>query len=110
MQLSSRVSGPLVLGLLGGTAALLSVVAYSRAVLGDPMRATRDSEGVLRFVTREEVLQDRLEASERLEQASPQDASRARVTAMWRKAVREARLAEESRAPAKAATADELNL
>ncbi len=110
LRIPSRYSGPLVLGFLSCAACLVGTVAYSRAALGDPMRLTHDADGVVRFLTREEALRERLEASEALERASPGDASRARVTAIWRQAVREAQATEATAAQPRARTAEELNL
>lgn len=110
MRIPSRYSGPLVLGFLGCATCLVAAVAYSRAALGNPMRLTQDAEGVVRFLTREEALQERLEASEALERASPSDASRARVTSIWREAVREAQASESTAAQPRARTAEELGL
>ena len=110
MKIPSRLSGPLVLGFMGCATCLVAAVAYSRAVLGEPLRLTHDADGVVRFLTREEALRGRLEASERLALASPGDVSRARVTAIWREAVREAQAAEATAAQPRAQTAEELTL
>ena len=109
-RIPSRYSGPLVLGFMGCAVCLVGTVAYSRAVLGDPMRLMQDEDGVMRFVTREEALQSHLDASERLHQSNPSDTSRARVTAIWRDAVREAQATEATAAAPRAQTRDELNL
>ena len=108
-MLSSRYSGPLVLGFLGCSSLLVAAVAYARAS-GAPMRMIRDEDGVVRFQTREEALQDHLEASERLSAAAPTDESRARLTKYWREALREAQASEGTAAPPRAKTKEELNL
>jgi hypothetical protein len=74
------------------------------------MRMIRDEDGVVRFQTREEALQDHLEASERLSAAAPTDESRARLTKYWREALREAQASEGTAAPPRAKTKEELNL
>ncbi len=109
-MIPSRISGPLVLGFLGCAACLVGTVAYSRAVLGDPLRLTHDADGVVRFLTREEALQAHLAASEKLQQANPSDAARARVTAVWRDALRQAQATGSEAAPPRPASSDELNL
>ena len=88
MRIPPNVSGPLVLTLLASTGLLLSVVAYNRVVLGNPMKFIRDKEGVFRMLTKEEALLQRAayhESQATSTHLSPHDKdSSGKVAALWK--------------------------
>ena len=88
LRIPPNISGPLVLSLLASTGLLLSVVAYNRVVLGNPMKFIRDKEGVFRMLTKEEALLQRAayhESQSTTTHGSPsgKDAS-GKVAALWK--------------------------
>jgi hypothetical protein len=88
LRIPPNVSGPLVLTLLATTGLLLSVVAYNRVILGNPMKFIRDKEGVFRMLTKEEALLQRAayhESQATSAHLSPHDKdSSEKVAALWK--------------------------
>ena len=60
MQLSPSLSRRLVFAVGAASLAGCVTLLYARHVAGNPMRLFRDSEGVLRFETRRDVLESKM--------------------------------------------------
>lgn len=82
-KLPSSISRLSVVFVALGSTLLIATHWYSRAVDGNPIRLAKDSEGVVRLMTKLEVLEERLEASQRLAAAAPKDTARAAVAEAW---------------------------
>ncbi len=71
----TRVSRVIVLLGMTGCVTLTGLFWYARAIGGDPFRVSRDADGVLRLMTRAELLEARLVDARRRASVSPSDAS-----------------------------------
>jgi hypothetical protein len=110
-RLPASVSRAAVIAVTLSTTFLCGWLFYERAILGEPMRLVRDTDG-FRVVTRMEALEEHCVNAERAAAAAPADATRAAIFVARRAAVtREAaRLAEAGGAREDTPTRENLRL
>lgn len=80
-RISTSVGNYMVTASVAVTLASVAYVWYRQNVLGDPFRIIRDSEGVMRYQTRLDVLRDRAIEAKKALDADP--ASRKRQFDAW---------------------------
>jgi len=83
LRLSPAVSRAATLGALAGGVALTAAVAYLRVVVGEPLRLGRDADGATVWLTPRDVVGARAAAARARADASPGDATAARLAEVW---------------------------
>ncbi len=111
-HVSSRVSRGLVIAAGLVTFGTTGAVWYARAMSADPVRLSRDADGVVRLMTRAELLDVKLAAARERAAAAPDDAQAAQTVLAWEHALEteKTRLAAAGVQPRGPASADDLTL